>query len=52
MKTLAEKVKAIENNLEKLKKDEYDCLMDFYNRGKEDMEFIYNSMLKYKLIKK
>lgn len=51
MKTLAEKVKAIEDNLKKLQKDEYDCLMDFYNHGKGDIEFVYNSMLKYNLIK-
>ena len=39
MKTLAEKVKVIEDNLEKLKKDEYDCLTDFYNCWKENIKF-------------
>ena len=50
MKTLSEKVSAIENNLKKLNKDEYDCLRDFYKRGKSDMEFVYKIMVSDNLI--
>jgi len=50
MTTLSKKVLAIENNLEKLNKDEYDCLRDFYNRGKSDMEFVYKIMVSENLI--
>jgi len=47
---LYKKVKCIEDNYKLLENDKYDCLRDFYNRGKGDMEFIYKSMCEDDLI--